>query len=91
MFVEETHTLAVCFRHGSVYLMSGPDDPCPHIVHTFLTGRGIYIPYQIVFFAPMNMYYVEQKQTKRKVKIYKKIQYIIFLNHACLYNYDSPH
>ncbi|XP_052088596.1 tubby-related protein 4-like [Mytilus californianus] len=35
---EETHILAVCFRYGAVYLMSSPDDPSPHIVHTLLTG-----------------------------------------------------
>ncbi|VDI53276.1 Hypothetical predicted protein [Mytilus galloprovincialis] len=35
---ETTHILAVCFRYGAVYLMSSPDDPSPHIIHTFLTG-----------------------------------------------------
>ncbi|XP_064628378.1 tubby-related protein 4-like [Lineus longissimus] len=35
------HTLAVSFRHGVIYLMSGYDDICPRVVQTGLTGLKI--------------------------------------------------
>ncbi|XP_052808903.1 tubby-related protein 4-like isoform X1 [Mya arenaria] len=35
---EREHTLAVCFKYGSIYFMNNYDDVCPRIVHSMLTG-----------------------------------------------------
>ncbi|XP_067676571.1 tubby-related protein 4-like isoform X1 [Haliotis asinina] len=36
--ISKTHTLAVCFKYGDIFLLSGYDDVCPRIVYTTLTG-----------------------------------------------------
>lgn len=33
--------LAICFKVGDIYLMSGYDDPCPCAVHTTLQGKTL--------------------------------------------------
>ncbi|XP_050392635.1 tubby-related protein 4 [Patella vulgata] len=37
----KSHTLAICFKYGAIYLLSNYDDLCPNIVHTMLTGLKI--------------------------------------------------
>ncbi|RUS90890.1 hypothetical protein EGW08_001397 [Elysia chlorotica] len=35
----KSHVLAVCFKYGDIFLMSGYDDICPVMVYTTLTGK----------------------------------------------------
>ncbi|XP_005105068.1 tubby-related protein 4 [Aplysia californica] len=37
----KSHVLAVCFKYGDIFLMSGYDDVCPVMVYTTLTGVKI--------------------------------------------------
>ncbi|CAL1531626.1 unnamed protein product, partial [Lymnaea stagnalis] len=39
--VPKSHVLAVCFKYGDIFLMSGYDDVCPIMVYTTLTGVKI--------------------------------------------------
>ncbi|CAG5121578.1 unnamed protein product [Candidula unifasciata] len=38
---KKSHVLAVCFKYGDIFLMSGYDDLCPIMVYTTLTGVKI--------------------------------------------------
>ncbi|GFN90046.1 tubby-related protein 4 [Plakobranchus ocellatus] len=37
----KSHVLAVCFKYGDIFLMSGYDDICPVMVYTTLTGLKV--------------------------------------------------
>ncbi|XP_055888815.1 tubby-related protein 4-like [Biomphalaria glabrata] len=38
---SKSHVLAVCFKYGDIFLMSGYDDVCPVMIYTTLTGIKI--------------------------------------------------
>ena len=43
----KSHVLAVCFKYGDIFLMSGYDDICPVMVYTTLTGKPLKTDYAV--------------------------------------------